>query len=393
MNRLIKVLFFALVVKPFVLVVIGLNTRGRENLSGQGGYVVIANHNSHLDTLVLMSLFPLSQIHKIRPVAAADYFLEQGGFKAWFANVCIGILALDRQGKSDRNALFDECHKAIHNGDILILFPEGSRGNPEEFSELKKGIFYLVDQHPETSIIPVMMHGLGKAMPKGSKIPVPFNCDCIIGEPLPRSDSADTFLDTIIESFTELSDHCLTRDKNKVLEFNQPDLVVKTDRLTIRPVVPEDKEDLLGYLSNPNVAQYLPDGIYDEAKVDAWLVEQLETSPVAYSLIENKSGTAIGHIHFHPTFNDYTYEIGWVIHPDSQKKGYAFEAAKALMEHGFAKMNIQRIVATCQPENTASYQLMEKLGMRREGHFKQCIQRSNGEWWDEYFYAILKTEM
>ncbi|CCN80472.1 putative Acyl-CoA N-acyltransferase (fragment) (fragment) [Vibrio nigripulchritudo SFn27] len=82
-----------------------------------------------------------------------------------------------------------------------------------------------------------------------------------------------------------------------------------------------------------------------------------------------------------------------MIHPDSQKKGYAFEAAKALMEHGFAKMNIQRIVATCQPENTASYQLMEKLGMRREGHFKQCIQRSNGEWCDEYFYAILKTEM
>ncbi|WP_239445686.1 GNAT family N-acetyltransferase [Vibrio nigripulchritudo] len=169
--------------------------------------------------------------------------------------------------------------------------------------------------------------------------------------------------------------------------------MIKTDRLTIRPVVPEDKEDLLSYLSNPNVAQYLPDGIYDEAKVDAWLEEQLETSPVAYSLIENKSGTAIGHIHFHPTLNDYTYEIGWVIHPDSQKKGYAFEAAKALMEHGFAKMNIQRIVATCQPENTASYQLMEKLGMRREGHFKQCIQRSNGEWWDEYFYAILKTEM
>lgn len=54
-------------------------------------------------------------------------------------------------------------------------------------------------------------------------------------------------------------------------------------------------------------------------------------------------------------------------------------------------MGLHRIIATCQPENTPSYRVMEKLGMRREGYFQQCIPRGD-IWWDEYYYAMLKTE-
>ena len=81
MHRFIKVLFFGLIVKPIVFVVLGLNIRGRDNLPLTGPAILIANHNSHLDTMVLMSLYPLKQIHKIRPVAAADYFVESGGLR------------------------------------------------------------------------------------------------------------------------------------------------------------------------------------------------------------------------------------------------------------------------------------------------------------------------
>ncbi|GLQ72344.1 hypothetical protein GCM10007932_17040 [Vibrio penaeicida] len=393
MNRFVKVLFFALVVKPFVLIVIGLNVRGRDNFPKTEGCVVIANHNSHLDTLVLMSLFPLNRIHKIRPVAAADYFLEQGGFKAWFASVCIGILALDRKGNTDKNALFDECHKALDNGDTLILFPEGSRGSPEEFSELKKGIYYLVEQHAHIKVIPVLMHGLGKAMPKGSKIPVPFNCDCIIGEALPTSHSADEFLDNVIVSFTDLSEHCLTRDKSKDLEFNQPDIKLNTERLTIRRIKLADKQDVAHYVTNPDIARYLPEGALDEQKMDELLEQEANGTPTTYAVELKGSGKVVGHMIFHPCFNEYTFEIGWVIHCDHQRNGYAFEAAQALIDYGFSKGNVHRVIATCQPQNTSSYRLMEKLGMRREGHFKECVHREDGEWWDEYLYAILKTEL
>jgi len=54
-------------------------------------------------------------------------------------------------------------------------------------------------------------------------------------------------------------------------------------------------------------------------------------------------------------------------------------------------MKLHRIIATCQPENTSSYRVMEKIGMRREGYFKKCIPTEK-EWWDEYYYAILKEE-
>ena len=72
-------------------------------------------------------------------------------------------------------------------------------------------------------------------------------------------------------------------------------------------------------------------------------------------------------------------------------KGFASEAALAVLKFGFEKMRLHRIIATCQPENTPSYRVMEKIGMRREGYFKKCIPHGN-EWWDEYYYAILREE-
>ena len=100
MNRLVKVLFFALLVKPVVFIVLGLNLREKQKLPMTGPAIIVANHNSHLDTIVLMSLYPLSKIHKVRPVAAADYFLEGGGFLAWISSKCIGIIAMDRSGSA-----------------------------------------------------------------------------------------------------------------------------------------------------------------------------------------------------------------------------------------------------------------------------------------------------
>lgn len=99
----------------------------------------------------------------------------------------------------------------------------------------------------------------------------------------------------------------------------------------------------------------------------------------------------VGHIVFHKYFGEHTYEIGWVFNPKYFNKGYASEAAQATLKYGFKEMKLHRIIATCQPENTPSYRVMEKIGMRREGYFKKCIPHGN-EWWDEYYYAILEEE-
>ena len=83
-DWVLRRLFYCLVLWPVALLVLGLNLRHRERLPVKGPAIVAANHNSHLDTLVLLSLFPLSVIDRIRPVAAAEYFLRNRAL-AWFS--------------------------------------------------------------------------------------------------------------------------------------------------------------------------------------------------------------------------------------------------------------------------------------------------------------------
>ncbi|QDV52371.1 lysophospholipid acyltransferase family protein [Gimesia fumaroli] len=209
MGRLLKILFFAFIVRPIVVIVLGLNLRGKQNLPQAGPAMIAANHNSHLDTLVLMSLYPLSKIHRVRPVAAADYFLKNR-FLSWFAFNCIGIIPINRTGRQRKSELFAGCHQALDQGEILILFPEGSRGNPEELSELKRGIYHIVHDRTDTRVTPVMMHGLGRALPRGEALLVPFNCDVIIGNELPDAETAEQLVNGIKESFLELQKYCIT---------------------------------------------------------------------------------------------------------------------------------------------------------------------------------------
>lgn len=210
MNRLIKIFFFALIVKPIVLIVLGINLKGRERLPLKGPAIIAANHNSHLDALVLMSLYPLALIHKVRPVAAADYFLSNRCL-AWVSTNFLDIVPFDRSGHADKEQLFSTCHQALDNGDILILFPEGSRGSPEKISKIKKGLYYLAKARTDTPITPVVIHGLGRALPRGEALLVPFNCDVIVGEVLPDAENSAAFIENINLCFTELLTHCVTR--------------------------------------------------------------------------------------------------------------------------------------------------------------------------------------
>ncbi len=199
MSRILQWLFFALLIRPVVYVLLGLNVRNWQKLPVNGPAIIVANHNSHLDTLVLMSLFPLSTLPKLRPVAAADYFLTNP-LLAWFATNIIGILPIHRKGESG-NPL-DGCYEAIDKGDILILFPEGSRGIPEQgLGQFKKGIQILSENRPNCHVHPVVLHGLGKIFPKGAWLPLPFCCDVFVGDYLSYYKSEDAFMNDLVTYF------------------------------------------------------------------------------------------------------------------------------------------------------------------------------------------------
>ncbi len=188
-----KVLFVTLIVRPIVWLSLGLHVVHRERLPQHGPRIIVANHNSHLDTLVLLSLFPMRILPRVRPVAAADYFLTTR-WLSWIARTLIGIIPVSRTGESAREHVLDSCTEALEQGDILIFFPEGTRGEPGQMAPLRKGIYHLAKSHPACAVVPVFLQGLGKALPKGETVLVPFNCAVVVGEEIMPMENADAFV-------------------------------------------------------------------------------------------------------------------------------------------------------------------------------------------------------
>ncbi len=207
MNQFLRVLFFALVVKPVVLVIIGLNIRRRELLPEKGPAIIVANHNSHLDTMTLMSLYPLRKIPVVRPVAAADFFLANRWLK-WFSLTLMGIIPLNRQVKGMRTDPLAGIMEALDREEIVILFPEGSRGDPEVRNEFKTGISHVAKRRPDVPLTPVFLHGLGKSLPKGEGLLIPFFADVFVGEPFHWTEDRESFMNCMKLRIDQLAEEC-----------------------------------------------------------------------------------------------------------------------------------------------------------------------------------------
>ena len=167
---------------------------------------------------------------------------------------------------------------------------------------------------------------------------------------------------------------------------------IETSRLRLRPIAAGDWQAVLAYMSDPRVTAFLPEGTFDEEASRAFARKQAGEEADAVAVVEKASGHMIGHMPFHPWFVRETYEIGWAFGHAFQGRGFATEAARALLAHAFEALEAHRVIATCQPENIASWRVAEKLGLRREAHFRSALYRAPGVWWDEYFYALLTDE-
>jgi [ribosomal protein S5]-alanine N-acetyltransferase len=166
----------------------------------------------------------------------------------------------------------------------------------------------------------------------------------------------------------------------------------ETQRLRIRAFQRNDWQAVYDYTSDPAVMTYIPEGPFTPEQARAFVADNTGEQARAVAVLLETDDRLIGHMTFHPWFAPRTYEIGWVFHRAYHGHGYATEAATALLRHGFEALRLHRIIATCQPENVASRRVMEKVGMRREAHFRKCIRRPDNRWWDEYFYALLEEE-
>jgi RimJ/RimL family protein N-acetyltransferase len=178
-------------------------------------------------------------------------------------------------------------------------------------------------------------------------------------------------------------------------------IFVETGRLILRRPKPEDYEAYLRSWSDPEMSRYT--GLRPNvgefihgliAEMQAKLPgEQGANGPwYQYSIERRSEGALLGDIGIgFGVPGERQVEIGYRIHPDHQRRGYAREALAGIIPHLIDTHGIHRFVGIAASLNTASVKLLRSLGFRQEGHFRQSFL-CHGEWLDDDYFALLADE-
>ena len=170
---------------------------------------------------------------------------------------------------------------------------------------------------------------------------------------------------------------------------------METKRLILRKFVIEDWADLYEYLSDPEVIKYEPYNVFSQEACKQEAVNRSRKGAF-WAVCLKDTGKLIGNIYLSKQDLD-TWELGYVFNAKYHGKGYATEAAEFLVNIAFRENDARRIIAMCNPLNIPSWKLLERLGLRREGHLIQNIyfkkdNSGNPIWADTFEYGILASE-
>ncbi len=156
--------------------------------------IYFANHQSHLDWVLIWAALPHELRAVTRPIAARDYWTSTP-FKAWLTREVFNAVYVNRQRTDDEDPL-EPLMEALRHGDSLVIFPEGTRGQQADPAPFKAGLYHLAENFPEVPLIPAWIDNVQRVMPKGEVVPVPILCTVSFGAPLALQPGEDkrTFL-------------------------------------------------------------------------------------------------------------------------------------------------------------------------------------------------------
>lgn len=174
---------------------------------------------------------------------------------------------------------------------------------------------------------------------------------------------------------------------------------IVTERLILRRYCEDDLEGLLATFGRDDMARYLYTEPWTEDVTRGRLGDRLTRNvverpgdPLQLAVIRREDGRYLGEMSLHWHESEHREgEIGFVLHPDYHGRGYAREAAREMLRIAFEELGLHRVIGRCDARNDASARLMERLGMRREAHFRSN-EFVKGEWTDELLYAMLEDE-
>jgi 1-acyl-sn-glycerol-3-phosphate acyltransferase len=144
--------------------------------------IYFANHQSHLDWVLIWAALPEELRAQTRPIAARDYWTSTP-FKHWITREVFNAVYVNRQRTDDQDPL-EPLQQALRNGDSLVIFPEGTRSNKGEPQAFKSGLYHRAEQFPQAVLVPAWIDNVQRVMPKGEVVPVPILCTVTFGEPL-----------------------------------------------------------------------------------------------------------------------------------------------------------------------------------------------------------------
>ncbi len=175
-------------------------------------------------------------------------------------------------------------------------------------------------------------------------------------------------------------------------------MMLETERLLMREFVEADWQAVFAYQSDPLYLRYYdwtPRSQTDTREfVQMFITQQKEQPRTKFQLavVLKQENQLIGNCGIrvnNPQLREAN--IGYEIDSRYWRKGYATEAARAILKFGFEELGMHRIWSWCVAENIASVRVLEKIGMRREGHLREK-EFIKGRWYDSFLYAILERE-
>lgn len=175
-------------------------------------------------------------------------------------------------------------------------------------------------------------------------------------------------------------------------------MILQTQRLHLREFVWGDLEAVYAYQSDPLAVQHLCSGPAtreDCGRELALYIAQQAVAPrlrYALALALPASAEALGCCSLKlDSARQRQGELGYILRRAAWGHGYMTEAARALLAFGFEQLGLERVIATCNPANTASIRVLERLGMRYEGLLPQK-KWCKGQWRDTSRYALPADE-
>lgn len=170
--------------------------------------IYYANHNSHIDFILLWSSLPKIMRRQTKPVAASDYWLKDG-FRQFLIKDTFNGVTIQRNREDQADPL-QPVKDALAQGYSIIFFPEGTRNLNDDIDLLpfKSGLYNLHQQFPEIEIVPVWISNLKRVMPKGAFIPLPLLSTVCFGCPLKQHLEMDktAFIDYAHQQLLELKE-------------------------------------------------------------------------------------------------------------------------------------------------------------------------------------------